>query len=256
MIDTTDLTIGYRQGHQTKTIQTRLNLHAGQGTFVALLGPNGCGKSTLIRTLGGLLPTVSGIITHGGSDLETLTLKERATRFSLVLTDAVQVKYMSVYQLVSMGRHPYTTYYGQLSDSDKQFVQQALEAVHMADFAERPFLELSDGERQRVMIAKALAQQTPVILLDEPTTYLDLPNRIETMMLLKQLTVDAGKTILVSTHEIDLAIRLADHVWLLNKSGLAEMGTPNELIHRGVIQSTFASKSFGFEPETGRVIIF
>jgi iron complex transport system ATP-binding protein len=256
MIDTTELTIGYRQGNQTKTVQKRLNLHADQGTFVALIGPNGCGKSTLIRTLGGLLPTISGTITHGGSTLESLTLKERATRFSLVLTEAVQVKYMTVHQLVSMGRHPYTTYYGHMSDSDKLYVQQALGAVHMTDFADRPFMELSDGERQRVMIAKALAQQTPVILLDEPTTYLDLPNRIETMMLLKQLTLEAGKTILVSTHEIDLAIRLADQIWLLNKTGASNTGTPSELIHRGVIQSTFASESFGFEPETGRVIIF
>jgi iron complex transport system ATP-binding protein len=256
MIVTTELTIGYRQGNQTKTVQADLNLHAKRGTFVALIGPNGCGKSTLLRTIGGLLPPLSGTITIDDSNLESLSLKERATCFSLVLTEAVQVKYMSVFQLVSMGRHPYTTYYGQLTVSDKCLVKQALEAVHMIEFADRPFLELSDGERQRVMIAKALAQQTPVILLDEPTTYLDLPNRIETMMLLKQLTMTSGKTILVSTHEIDLAIRLADQIWLLNKTGKAETGMPTELIKRGVIQSTFASESFGFEPETGRVIIF
>ena len=185
-----------------------------------------------------------------------MTPAARATRLSLVLTDPVQVNYMTVRALVAMGRHPYTTVTGRMSLADHQAVDKALRAVRMEAFADRYLQELSDGERQRVMIAKALAQDTPIILLDEPTSHLDLPNRVETMLLLKQLVSETAKTILLSTHEIDLALHLADRIWLMKPDGGVEEGTPASLMAQGLIQAVFKSDGFGFEAETGRVIIF
>lgn len=256
MISTSGLSIGYRKGKSVHAVQTNLNLNATEGGLVAILGPNGCGKSTLLRTLAGILePLVGSVLVHGNK-LHALTLQERAKCMSLVLTDTVQVVYMTVRDLVAMGRHPYTTLFGHLTDHDKACVDNALEAVRMTAFANRYVQELSDGERQRVMIAKALAQDTPLVLLDEPTSHLDLPNRIETILLLRRLTNEWGKTVLLSTHEIDLALRLADSIWLMDPSGGITVGTPAELMQSGRIQAVFHSDNFGFEAETGRVIIF
>ncbi len=256
MISTTGLSIGYRKGKSTNVVQTDLDLNATKGSLVAILGPNGCGKSTLLRTLAGILDPLEGTVQVQGSRLSTLTLLERAKYMSLVLTDSIQVVYMTVRDLVAMGRHPYTTLFGQLTDHDIACVDKALEAVRMTAFADRYVQELSDGERQRVMIAKALAQDTPLVLLDEPTSHLDLPNRIETILLLRELTNVWGKTVLLSTHEIDLALRLADCIWLMDPSGGVTVGAPAELMQTGRIQAVFHSDNFGFEAETGRVIIF
>jgi len=256
MISTSGLTIGYRKGHSKKVVQTCLNMHASEGSLVAILGPNGCGKSTLLRTLAGILDPLEGTVQVHDRLLSTLSLQERAKLMSLVLTDTVQVVYMTVRDMVTMGRHPYTTLFGHLTNHDRACVEKALEAVKMTSFAGRYVQELSDGERQRVMIAKALAQDTPLVLLDEPTSHLDLPNRIETILLLRKLTNEWGKTVLLSTHEIDLALRLADSIWLMDLNGGLTVGSPADLIKSGSIQSVFHSDNYGFEAETGRVIIF
>lgn len=256
MITATNIAIGYRKGRNLRTVQQGLTLKAGKGEFIAILGPNGCGKSTLLRTLGGLQPVLAGTVMVDGTPLSTLTPAARATRLSLVLTEPVQVIYMSVRALVAMGRHPYTTLTGRLTAADHKAVDKALHAVRMEAFADRYLQELSDGERQRVMIAKALAQDTPLVLLDEPTSHLDLPNRVETMLLLRKLVAETQKTILLSTHEIDLALRLADRIWLMQPQGGVVEGTPETLMAQGLLQSVFKSDGFGFEAETGRVIIF
>lgn len=256
MITATNIAIGYRKGKNLRTVQQGLTLKAGKGEFIAILGPNGCGKSTLLRTLGGLQPVLAGTVMVDGTPLSTLTPAARATRLSLVLTEPVQVIYMSVRALVAMGRHPYTTLTGRLTAADHKAVDKALHAVRMEAFADRYLQELSDGERQRVMIAKALAQDTPLVLLDEPTSHLDLPNRVETMLLLRKLVAETQKTILLSTHEIDLALRLADRIWLMQPQGGVVEGTPETLMAQGLLQSVFKSDGFGFEAETGRVIIF
>ncbi len=256
MISASGLSIGYRKGKSTKVVQPCLSVHAKNGSLVAILGPNGCGKSTLIRTLGGLLDPLEGTVQVQNRALRSMSLQERAKWMSLVLTDPVQVVYMKVRDMVAMGRHPYTTLTGHLTDYDRKCVSDALEAVGMLPFADRFVQELSDGERQRVMIAKALAQDTPLILLDEPTSHLDLPHRIETILLLRKLTNEWGKTVLLSTHEIDLALRLADSIWLMDPAGGMTVGSPGELMKSGHIQSVFHSDNFGFEAETGRVIIF
>ncbi|MCX6307572.1 MAG: ABC transporter ATP-binding protein, partial [Bacteroidia bacterium] len=283
MIRTLDLSIGYHQGKTVRAVQQGLNLQANTGELIALIGPNGCGKSTLLRTLAGLQEPLGGTIqlavagkegldnrqqsedssenrTNGSTpifyDLKALKLTERAKCISLVLTDSIQLGYVTVEQLVAMGRHPYTSLSGKRNKSDEKHIQEALKAVHLEAFSNRLVWELSDGERQRVMIAKALAQNTPIILLDEPTSFLDLPNRVEILLLLRTLAREMRKCILISTHEIDLAIRLADKLWLMNAGETLKTGIPAELIANGSIQSVFQGDSFGFDPETGHVIIF
>lgn len=256
MIRTVDLSIGYHRGKTVRAVQQNLNLLAVPGELIALIGPNGCGKSTLLRTLAGLQEPLTGFVQLDEMDLNTLKLSDRAKQISLVLTDAVQMGYVTVEQLVAMGRHPYTSLSGKQSKSDEKHIQDALKAVHLEAYCDRLVSELSDGERQRVMIAKALAQDTPIILLDEPTSFLDLPNRVEILLLLKKLAKEMHKCILISTHEIDLAIRLADKLWLMNAGDSLKAGTPAELIANGSIQSVFQGDSFGFDPETGHVILF
>lgn len=256
MICASNLDIGYIAGNKRRIIQKNLDFSAGEGEFIALLGPNGCGKSTLLKTIGGLLPPLSGSFRINGRELREIPLQQRARLFSLVLTDQINIKYITVFQMVAMGRHPYTTFSGKTSGDDRKIVMESLNAVNMTDFSDRFFHELSDGERQRVMIAKALAQDTPAIFLDEPTSFLDMPNRIETMLLLKKLTVNTGKFILISTHEIDLAIHLADKIWLMDKGKGMNAGSPDEMMKNGSIKSVFKSDDFGFDEETGRIIIF
>ena len=256
MIRTFDLSIGYRQGKKEIPVQQNLNLHIDKGEMLSLIGPNGCGKSTLLRTLCGLQDPLKGQIQVQGVDLEKITLSDRAKLFGLVLTDSVRLGYITVKQMVAMGRHPYTTFSGKLNKEDEQRIEESMAAVHLERFADRFITELSDGEHQRVMIAKALAQDTPFILLDEPTSHLDLPNRVEMMLLLKKLAHEMQKSILISTHEIDLALRLSDRIWLMTPGKCVEAGTPEELMKNQRVQTLFHSESFGFEPDTGRIIIF
>ncbi|MDD3907916.1 MAG: ABC transporter ATP-binding protein [Bacteroidales bacterium] len=256
MIRTFDLSIGYRRGKKEIPVQNHLNLHAEVGEMLSLIGPNGCGKSTLLRTLCGLQEPLDGKIQVQGIDLDQIPFSDRAKLFGLVLTDQIRLGYITVKQMVAMGRHPYTSFSGRLGKEDEQRVEESMTAVHLENFADRLLTELSDGEHQRVMIAKALAQDTPFILLDEPTSFLDLPNRVEMMLLLKKLASARQKIILISTHEIDLALKLSDQIWLMSPGKHMETGTPAELMKNQCIQSVFHSESFGFESETGHIIIF
>ena len=256
MIKATKLEIGYQKGRNQRSVQKNLEFTAREGEFIALVGPNGCGKSTLLKTMGCLLHPLSGFLEMNGKSVDQISLQERAKLFSLVLTETVTVGYITVYQMVSMGRHPYTTFAGKLGKQDQQIVDESLNAVNMSSMSQNYLQELSDGERQRVMIAKALAQTTPMIFLDEPTSHLDLPNRIETILLLKNLSKETGKTILISTHEIDMALRLADKIWLMEKGNGLWSGKPQEMLENGKLQSVFKSDNFGFDVESGRVIIF
>ena len=248
MIRTVDLSVGYQQGKAQRSVQQHLNIHARRGELIALIGPNGCGKSTLLRTLAGLQEPLKGSVQLQETNLKELKPAERARQISLVLTDAVQLGYVTVEQLVAMGRHPYTSLSGKLSKNEEKLIREALKAVKLEAFGKRLVSELSDGEKQRVMIAKALAQDTPVIMLDEPTSFLDLPNRVEILLLLRNLAREMQKCILLSTHEIDLAIRLADQLWLMNAGEPLKTGTPAELTADGSIQSVFQGDSFGFDP--------
>lgn len=228
-IAATDLSIGYGN----KVVRSALSFSLMSGEMVCLLGPNGCGKSTLLRTLAGLQLPLGGT-----TSFASLTQQERAKRLALVLTERNSPDHTSVHDIVAMGRYPYTSFLGALSERDEQVISQSLDAVQMQGYAQRMFSSLSDGESQRILIAKALAQQTPVILLDEPTAFLDLPNRLHLMRLLQSLAHEQEKTILISTHELDLALHLADRILLLSPQGL-RLDTPQRLLSDDALTLAF-----------------
>lgn len=252
VLHTDDLKIGYpgKTGRETIVAeQIDVDLHSGE--LICLLGPNGSGKSTLIKTLAGVHKKLSGQITVFGEAIERLSRKEIAHRLSIVLTDRVTVGNLSVYNLVAFGRAPYTGWLGSLSTKDEEKVRWAIEATGLTEFVSRDVNKLSDGERQKVMIARALAQDTSVILLDEPTAHLDLPNRVEIIRLLRKLAHETGKGILLSTHELDLALKAGDRIWLMNKEKELFKGVPEDLVLSGTFEEVFKQDSFDFDIETG-----
>ena len=234
-----DCSIGYRIGSQNTVIASDIQSEIHSGELVSLIGANGCGKSTLIRTLAGLQPALGGSIQIDGCNLALMDRKARAQKMSVVLTDNISVPNTTVHDIVALGRFPYTNWYGTLSEHDEELILQSIEIVGLQDFAYRSIDTLSDGERQRVMIAKALTQDTPFILLDEPTAHLDVQNRIEVMNLLKKLTVAANKAILLSTHELHLALNVSDFVWTMKKGQPLLSGTPRQMLGNGEIAKAF-----------------
>jgi len=207
-ITTNRLTVGYR-GHR---VVEDISLSLPSGRLVCLLGPNGAGKSTLLRTLCGFQPPIAGTVTISGSDITTMSAAEVARLVSVVLTDRPLTPSLTAREMVGMGRAPYTGFWGRLSDDDRRLVSEAMQTVGIAPLATRRMGRLSDGERQKVMIAKALAQHTPVIVLDEPTAFLDYPSKVAVMKTLARLAHDEGKTILMSTHDLELAAQLGDEL--------------------------------------------
>lgn len=207
-ITTNRLTVGYR-GHR---VVEDISLSLPCGRLVCLLGPNGAGKSTLLRTLCGFQPPIAGTVTISGSDITTMSAAEVARLVSVVLTDRPLTPSLTAAEMVGMGRAPYTGFWGRLSDDDRRLVSEAMQTVGIAPLATRRMGQLSDGELQKVMIAKALAQHTPVIVLDEPTAFLDYPSKVAVMKTLARLAHNEGKTILMSTHDLELAAQLGDEL--------------------------------------------
>jgi iron complex transport system ATP-binding protein len=247
-----NLTVGYHNGRKNqKAIAGPLNLSVKPGQLICLLGPNGCGKSTLIRTIAGLQPALAGNIYLEDENLLALKPKQLATKLSLVLTDKVRSGNLDVYSLVALGRYPYSGWLGTLTAADEIMVKKAMEATGTLCFADRKLESLSDGEAQKVMLARAIAQDTPLIILDEPTAHLDLPSRIQLMRLLHQLAADTHKTILISTHELDLALQVADRLWLMTADGKLKAGVPEELILDGSFQQAFERDDITFDTSTG-----
>jgi len=271
ILQTKNLAIGYRMRHSgmlphkkgsqhsVRVVADNLSLQLNEGDMVCLLGPNGSGKSTLMRTLAGVQKPMEGDMFLNGRDLNRMSPKDIAKIMSLVLTDRAVTGNLTVYALVALGRYPYTGWMGSLSPTDEAIVQQAIETTGTRNFVSRHISDLSDGERQKVMIARALAQDTPVIMLDEPTAHLDLPNRIEVMRLLKRLARQQRKAVLMSTHELDLALQAADGIWLMNFStsdaskGSADMvtGMPEELVLDGRLEKAFERNGFEFDRHSG-----
>lgn len=215
------LYIGYAQKKDSiRTVAADINATAQAGMLTCLLGRNGAGKSTLLQTITGRLRPLAGEVTYDDISIAALSPRQRARMVSIVLTRQPSDVAITTQELVALGRHPYTNYFGTLSAQDRHYVADAMEKTHISHLARRPIAQLSDGERQRALIAKALAQQTPVIILDEPTAFLDYPGRIDTMTLLGDLAHGEGKTILLATHDWELALRHADTLWLLAEQGL------------------------------------
>ncbi|TSA31714.1 MAG: ABC transporter ATP-binding protein [Porphyromonadaceae bacterium] len=240
VLESHDLAIGYLYSGRLPLVLARhLHLTIERGQVIGLLGPNGSGKSTLLRTLAGLQPTISGSVKVMGQTIRSNQVRQTARMLSVVLTDRIDVRNLTVFQLVSMGRYPYTDWLGRAGSNDNDRIRTALEQVRLQSYSNRFFNELSDGEQQRTLLAKALVQDTPLIILDEPTAHLDLSNRISIMRLLRTLADETGKSILFSTHDLDLAIHTADHLWLLQKGGVLLQGKPAELMAGEAFEDTF-----------------
>lgn len=254
VIETNRLSIGYRlKGGKQKVIHDDLDLRLFPGEVTCLLGLNGAGKSTLLRTLCGFQPPLGGDISLVGKPLSSYSQTNFSLTVGVVLTEKTNAGGITVYELVSLGRHPYTGFFGQLKKSDREVIEQSLAAAGIAHKAQNYVSELSDGERQKAMIAKALAQQCPIILLDEPTAFLDVTSRIETMVLLHRLAMEQGKAILLSTHDLDLAIQMGDCLWLQEKGRPMACGTPEDLILSGAFESFFGKEGIVFDPSTGKL---
>ena len=275
-----NLDIGYTTKHGVKTVAKGINGTLHSGELTCLLGANGVGKSTLLRTLSAFQPKISGEVlftvyslqftddysdgseglasksTVNKKDVSSFTDKELSKLIGVVLTEKPDIRNMTVRELVALGRSPYTGFWGTCSKEDLSIVDESIDMVGISPLARRPVHTLSDGERQKVMIAKALAQQTPVIFLDEPTAFLDYPSKVEVLLLLRRICQQAGKTILLSTHDVELALQLADIIWLMekqetgNKNPIA-IGSPQALAEDGSLGRFIESQqNIVFDKET------
>lgn len=245
------LSIGYPSKGDVKVVASDICAGINSGELTCLLGANGVGKSTLLRTLSAFQPKLSGEIRIQGKEIGSYTDKQLSKVISVVLTEKCDIRNMTSVELIGLGRSPYTGFWGTLSKEDKEVVDHAINLVGISHLAHRMVHTLSDGERQKVMIAKALAQETPVIFLDEPTAFLDFPSKVEMMQLLHQLSRQTDKTIFLSTHDLELALQIADKIWLMDKANGVTIGTPEDLSLDGTLSSFFARKGIVFDLETG-----
>ncbi len=246
LLSARELEIGYANRVVARGLDVRV--HAGE--LVCLLGPNGAGKSTLLRTLAGLQKARHGAIHINNAELNALSAAQRARSVAVVLTERVEAEHMTARELVALGRQPYTDWSGQLTREDRATIDEALTQTNAMPLADRFIDALSDGERQRVMIARALAQRTPLIILDEPTAFLDLPRRVELMLLLRRLTRESPCAIIASTHDLDLAMRCADRLWVMTHDDFAQ-GAPEDLALNGVLERRFAGEGVRFDALSG-----
>src|SRR6187549_3083610 len=248
-IATSQLSTGYKTNGAENILFHNLNLSLQTGKLTCFMGPNGVGKSTLIRTLAGLQKPLTGEIQYFPNEKQNET--PLSQQIALVLTDRISMPDMTVYELISFGRYPYLDWSIKLNDADTAIIQQSIQHVHIEHLVDKRLYELSDGQLQMAMIARALAQDTPIILLDEPTAHLDLNNRVEMMNLLRQLSRLLNKAILVATHELDLALQTADEIWLTGRDKNIITGIPEDLVLKDVFDEIFQFK--GFDLKTGRV---
>ena len=246
-----DLVIGYQnKGVSTATLKA-LTLAIESGEFICLLGPNGTGKSTLIRTLAGAQPALSGSLQLQGQPFNEITARARARMVSIVFTDSLPTSMMDAYSFAALGRHPYSGWLGGLCDKDHARIKWALKSVGAEALSQRQVAELSDGERQKVSIARALTQESQLMLLDEPTAFLDLPHRVELMRILRDLAHREQIGMLLSTHDLDLALRYADRLWLITPDGELIQGLPEELALNGELERAFANENLEWDTNTG-----
>ncbi len=250
MIELKNLTTGYGE----HIVASSINSIIPEGNLISLLGPNGVGKSTLLRTLCAFQPAISGDIIINGTSLQELTQAQLSRIISVVLTERLDVRAMTVHNLVSLGRSPYTGFWGRLDEEDERQVRQAIDQVGISELYEREIGTLSDGELQKAMIAKALAQQTPIILLDEPTAFLDFPSKVEMMRMLHRLAHEMNKTIFLSTHDVEMALQLSDQLWLMTAEGV-HSGTPDELTADGSLTDFIHIEGIHFDSERKLFII-
>lgn len=250
-IDIQNLVTGYRTRHGNKVVARGINASLLGGQLTCLLGPNGAGKSTLLKTLSAMLSPLDGKILINGRDMASFSAMQLSKEIGVVLTEKLMLSNMTVYELIALGRSPYTGFWGRLSNHDRRVVSEAISQVHIENLQHRMIQTLSDGERQKVMIAKALAQNTPIIFLDEPTAFLDYPSKVEILQLLLRLSREKGLTVFLSTHDLELALQVADEVWLIDKQLGVTIGCPEDLALNGDLGRYFEREGVEFDLDSG-----
>lgn len=248
-----DLYIGYAEDANRHIVAEELNASLPKGTMACLVGANGVGKSTLMRTLSGFQPALRGEVRIEGRALEEYTPRELSEKIGVVLTERESVPELTVEEVVAIGRVPYTNFWGRLTAADRRAVDEAIALVGIEHLRHKKIGRVSDGERQKAMIAKALAQQTSVILLDEPTAFLDYGSKVAVMRLLRRLAHEEGKAILLSTHDLEIAFQTADEVWILQHDGL-QTGTLDALEEHGAVSAFLAKSGLRYEAEDRRIV--
>lgn len=251
LLEIKDLEIGYRVKEQKKTIQSHLNLSLNAGELICLIGPNGVGKSTFLKTLGRIQDELSGEIIIGDTPISKINQQEFSRKLALVLTEQLDIPQMSAKDVISLGRYPYTGFWGNLQNKDLNIVIETAQNVGIEHLLHRSYVELSDGEKQKVMIAKALAQQTPLMLLDEPTAFLDFPTKSSLLIMLRKLARQNQMGIILSTHDIELALKTADQIWLFPEHQKMISGIPEDLVIDGQILNVFKNDEMAFNIESG-----
>lgn len=254
IIATHDLSIGYKTKKETNVIAKNLNLELTSGKLITLVGANGIGKSTLLRTLTGIQKPLSGDVFLAEKNINSFDTLELAQNLSLVLTEKLPASNLTVFELIALGRQPYTNWLGKLSDDDLKVVNDVMHLVQIEHLVEKKHFEISDGQLQKVMIARALAQETSIIILDEPTTHLDLFHKVSVFKLLKKLSQETNKCILFSTHDIDLAIQLSDEMIVMTEENIVQ-DQPCNLISKGVFNSLFKDETITFDSQKGKFVI-
>lgn len=247
MMELNGVATGFGSGQKAHVLLTNLAVTLRPGEFTVLVGPNGAGKSTLMRTIAGLQPALAGSVRLDGEDVHRMAARARARKLAVVLTQQIKLWGLTARQMVAIGRHPHTSALGTLTSRDHAVVEQALIDTGSIELAERQLAELSDGERQRVMVARALAQQPRTMILDEVTAFLDLPHRVEIMLLLRRLARQSGCALLLSTHDLELALKTADWMWVIKPGNRFAQGTPSTLAADGIFDDLFASQDLYFD---------
>ena len=244
---TQELTIGYGKGKGRVQVISQINVEAQTGQIISLIGANGTGKSTLLRSLAGLQPILGGEILIESNNYRSLTPSEIATKISIVLTERVHTGYFTVGDLVALGRHPYTDWRGRMNEEDIKSVKEALAITGLSEMAGHDLAALSDGQKQKSLIARAIAQDSAILLLDEPLIHLDIPSKWEIFGLLKRMAHEKSKTVILATHELELSLQMSDLIWLIDKDRNLISGAPEDMIRNGTISETFNSDHYQFD---------
>ena len=254
ILSTSNISIGYTTKKETIVIAENLNLNLQEGKLIALIGANGIGKSTLLRTLTGIQKPISGSVILNTKNLNDLDSWTIAQQLSVVLTEKLPPSNLTVFELIALGRQPYTNWIGKLTEIDVLKINEAIELTQIAHLSDKKHYEISDGQLQNVLVARALAQDTALIILDEPTTHLDLVHKVSLFKLLKKLTKETNKCILFSTHDIDLAIQLSDEMIIMTPENVVQ-DEPCNLISKGIFDTLFVDENIKFDSEKGRFLI-
>lgn len=251
VLEASSLAIGWKQGRNLQILARDIDFRVAAGHLIALVGPNGAGKSTLLRTVAGLQAPCGGSLTLRGRNVALISVEERASLLACVFNERIEAGYLTVWEFVAFGRYPYTNAHNRLTGEDRRHIATALALVGMELFGERTFSSLSDGERQKVQIARAVAQNTPLLVFDEPTAFLDAPSRIEIFRLAERLVQEAGKTVLLCTHEVDLALKTADELWVIDREHRFTAGSPFVVARSGAIGRAFDLPTVAFDVMSG-----